>query len=459
MSLTIAVELREALKGGRPVMRGGFNEYDAENVLQSLSISRQLSCVEMYDRDERVIGWVYLKGGMVLAADTADSHESGIDAFKTLMESDPQSYCVYRMKPLSTYPPPIGRLSTTLQAWKAESVRSPAVPVAPEIAVKPPAPYNPAPSALVRVPTLQIGKVSAPLASMRQAPSPPPRPVALPAAVASTHATGAGAAAPPVVAIASPKGGCGKTTIALNLAVSLARQGLRIVLVDVDPNGDVLSAIAGRDRVRAGVYEAVIAGTDPSELLLRTVVPGLSILPAIGPDFQLQTLEPLPSVDRWSQAFRALSRHADLILVDTPAGVLWATATVLQACTHVIGVLQAEVISRRSFSMFERGLASLEHPPAVLGVVLNMFQRTHSASVSVFVDSAGELPSAWLFDTTIPRATDFLSSSHAGMPLRIMGENSISAVTWLFDVLAGEVRSRLGIEVAAPSEVPGSFLL
>lgn len=454
MSLTIAVELREALKGGRPVMRGGFNEHDAENVLQSLSISRQLSCVEMYDRDERVIGWVYLKGGMVLAADTADSHESGIDAFKTLMESDPQSYCVYRMRPLSTYPVPIGRLSTTLQAWKAESVRSPAVPPPPEAAVKPPPPAT-----LVRVPTLQIGQVSAPLVSTRPSASPPPRSSALAAAVTSTHPAGAASQPPPVVAIASPKGGCGKTTIALNLAVSLARQGLRVVLVDVDPNGDVLSAIAGRDRVHAGVYEAVIAGTDPSELLLRTVVPGLSILPAIGPDFQLQTLEPLPAVDRWRQAFRALYRHADLILVDTPAGVLWATATVLQACTHVLGVLQAEVISRRSFSMFERGLASLEHPPAVLGVVLNMFQRTQSASVSVFVDSANEMPSSWLFDTTIPRATDFLSSSHAGMPLRIMGENSVSAVTWLFDVLAGEVRSRLGIQLPAPSDVPGSFLL
>jgi cellulose biosynthesis protein BcsQ len=191
---------------------------------------------------------------------------------------------------------------------------------------------------------------------------------------------------------------------------------------------------------------------------MRTVVDGLSLLPAMGLDFPLEKLDTAPTATQWREVFLALSVHADIVLVDTPAGVFGGTTSILQACTHVLGVLQAEVISKRSFSMFERALTAMTGAPAVVGVVINMFQRSQGASLAVFADATSDMPPSWVFDTTIPRSNDFLSSSDAGMPLRLMPDSGPSTITWLFDMLGSEVRERLHITAAA-STPPTSFLL
>ena len=87
--------------------------------------------------------------------------------------------------------------------------------------------------------------------------------------------------------------------------------------------------------------------------------------------------------------------------------------------------------------------------PHIVGVVLNMLQTRHQASLGVFQDALSGLPSSWLFDTTIPRHPAFLDATHEGVPLRQLDDDAPPPVAFLFDNLAGEIAERLGLKRAA----------
>jgi chromosome partitioning protein len=247
------------------------------------------------------------------------------------------------------------------------------------------------------------------------------------------------------LAVASPKGGCGKTTIALNLALSLARQGRSVILVDADPNGDVLSTINARQRAEIGAFDVLLGVASSEEALLDTVLPHFKILPAVGGQLPRAELLAADHSPGWRALLLELGKRADVVVVDTPAGMYGVTHQVLQASTHVIGVLQAEVVASRSFGRFLEALRATpdELRPEVLGIVINMLQTKHTASLSVFQSACSDLPGDWLFDTSIPRHRAFLDATQLGLPLRHLDEQSPPAVAFLFDNLAAEVADRL----------------
>jgi cellulose biosynthesis protein BcsQ len=262
-----------------------------------------------------------------------------------------------------------------------------------------------------------------------------------------------------VLGVVSPKGGSGKTTIALNLALSFARQDRSVILVDGDINGDVLSAIASRARASRGVLDVLLGKASPESALLKTVLPRLSIMPAVGSELpEVSAL--LASHDRaWQELLRQLSSEAEIVIVDGPAGMFGGTRQFLGGCTHVLGVLQAELIASRSFAMFERALAHIPRAerPEVVGVVLNMLRARHGASVRVLQEACEHLPKGWLLDTAIPRSDAFLEATEEGLPLRLLDEQNPPAVSWLFDTLASEISERLRLEVG--ERKPRQFLV
>jgi chromosome partitioning protein len=406
------------------IARGQLEDFSALSVLQALSLSRQYTSVELFDENDKAVGRVTLKSGMVLEASLAGSGVRGTVALRELLTRSLHSFQVERLPIPERFPEPIGRLATELET--VEAVRRSSVPPRPERAVAPPpvvaAPRNGA-------------SVSGPV------PAP---------------ATAGGC---PTVAIASPKGGCGKTTLALNLAVSLARSGLRVILIDADPNGDVLSAIGGRARAVKGTFDALSDDVDPRDLFMDTAIPGLRIIPAMGETVAASLTGGVPDVGLWRRFLEKPRSDADLVLVDLPAGMFGVSQEALRAVTHVLGVLQAEVIPQRSFEMFQRGLSSVNSSAKVLGVVLNMFQRSHPASVSVLVEAGQDFPSEWLFGTPIPRSEVFLDASEQGMPVSLADGNAASIVSLLFDALATELRERLELSQPKTRTKPKSFLL
>lgn len=454
----------------RVVTRGLIGEFGVVAILQALSLSRQFTAVELFAQDGTLAGRVLLKAGMVLGAFIPGGSLDGPAAFREIVSQNLRSFQVERLPPPPAYPAPIGRLSTQLLAARAAS-QHPLSPAA-----------QPAGSGVERErPVPSVSRVFAPRivqppvektpqVEANAAPEALPQPVASPAGEQrsaaervvreSARPTGSPAGdLAPIVAMASPKGGSGKTTLALNLAVSLAQSGLSVVLVDADPNGDVLSSISARERATAGLFDAVAGEVDASQLLLNTAVANLKVVPSLGPSLPHGISNRLSDTTMCRLVFDGLRSGADVVVVDTPAGMFGISAQVLELCTHVIGVLQAESIAKRSFSMFRQGLDALVRSPTVAGVALNMFRRSHGASLSVLLDAGVDLPESWLFQTTIPRSDVFLEASDAGKPIRFAESDAASLISLLFDTLASEVRERLGLSQTKRPKLAGSFVL
>lgn len=399
------------------VMQGHLRDFDLASVLQVVGLGRQYTEVEVRLANG-MRGTIFVKSGKVVRVEADEL--SGVDALAKLFGISQGDFYVFRSDTPPQLPEPVGSLQGLLMQIqeRLDAAEQRPKTVAPQVAASAP--------------------------PLEAAPKSSPRPLKASGAPRVTGpVSGPGRA---IIAVASPKGGCGKSTIALNLALSLARRGNSVVLVDADINSDVLSALDARGKAKVGALDVVTENLPLEFALMPTALPELKIVPAVG--------EGLPDVDvletdrteQWRKLLYEVSRQAEVVIVDTPAGMFGITRQVMASCSHVIGVLQAEAIAERSFQRFQQALGQLGNgAPAVLGVVLNMLQTRHAASLSVFQKACADAVGQWIFDTTIPRHPAFLDAAHDGRPLRALDDDAPPAVAFLFDNLASEVSERLGL--------------
>lgn len=422
------------------VMKGLLSEFSLAEVLQVVAMSRQFTAVELKRHDGKRSGVIWIKSGQVI--DAQRGTQQGRQAFYELFRSMADLFVVWRLQDPPRFGASLGGLPELLmqadeRTRAAEGSRSgprPRPPTAPRhtdasIHMRP----TPRPQSVphgTAPPLALVGSRVAPL------------PTAEPARPGNA------------LAICSPKGGVGKTTIALNLAVSLAQRGSKVILVDADVNGDQLGMLDARDRVTLGAYD-ILEDPDRLDQALRdTAAANLRLLPASGPELAPAMLERGSQAEQWRALLDAIRRRADIVLVDCPAGMFGVTQDILSAATHAVGVFQSEMVARRSFAMFGQGLSAVpaERRPKLLGVVVNMFQRRSGASVEAFHGISDDADRYRLFETTIPRSDAFAAASLAGQPLRLAEGDSLSPVAWLFDMLADEVTSRVEpAEAARPA--------
>jgi chromosome partitioning protein len=414
-------------------MRGRLREFDLAQVLQVVGIGRQYTGVEVFD-ESAVLGTIFLKSGKVVRVEA--NGKDGREALFELFRHADGGFSVFRMETPPALPEPLGAVQMLLMEALERGGRT-------ERRSEPRAAEASDPFAA------DARRFDSPTEAGRTTRTKQTEPA--PARTATK--TGR------VLSVVSPKGGCGKTTVALNLAVSLARQGRSVLLVDADINGDVLSALDSRERAELGTFDLLTRTGSIDRALLPTLLTKLKILPAVGRDLPPPELLMADHGARWKMLLGELAERAEIVLVDAPAGMFGTTYQLLAASTHVLGVLQAERIADRSFPRFIEALQTLpgEQRPQVLGVVLNMLQTKHDGSLSVMLNACRDFPSDWLFDTTIARHPAFLDATHAGVPLRNLDEVAPPAVAWLFDTLAAEVLERL--KLPAPAKKPQSLLV
>lgn len=250
-----------------------------------------------------------------------------------------------------------------------------------------------------------------------------------------------------VVTIASQKGGVGKTSVALNLAYSLARRGRRTLLVDVDPQGAVGLSLARHRAELPGLADYLSEAEALDDYVLTTRLDTLQIVP-IGrvPVFETPAFEGhLEDGTALAGLVFEAREIADYVIFDTPSGFGGATLGSLRVCTHVLSTLQTEPLSLRSATQMLEVVAALRaegRSTTFAGFVPTMIQPEDEASMTVLEAAWRELPRTAIFRTMVPRDRAFLEASTAGVPLALLRRHP-PAVAAVFDQLAAELEARV----------------
>jgi len=255
-----------------------------------------------------------------------------------------------------------------------------------------------------------------------------------------------------VYAIVNQKGGVGKTTSAVNLAAYMAHLGARVLLIDLDPQGNATSGF-GIDRaaVKLSTYEVLIEARPLLEAIIPTAVPGLSLLAATI-DLAGADLELMPRISRESflkQALEPARDSFDVVLIDGPPSLGLLTLNALVASDGVIIPIQTEYYALEGISQllktFELVKRHLNPTLYVARVVLTMYDERTRLAKQVVEDVQAYFRGA-VSRTIIPRNVRLSEAPSHGLPIMLYDPKSRGAKAYLEvarEILKyGEERSR-----------------
>jgi chromosome partitioning protein len=228
------------------------------------------------------------------------------------------------------------------------------------------------------------------------------------------------------VAIANQKGGVGKTTTAINLATALAAIGWKVLLVDLDPQGNASTGLGvPQSKRERSSYDALIGSASVQDCIVPTRVPRLDLLPATmdlsGAEVELVSLD-----DRAHRLEKALSAAPagrwDICLIDCPPSLGLLTVNGLVAARQLLVPLQSEFFALEGLSQLlqtvERIRVAYNPDLAILGVALTMFDRRNRLSQQVSDDVRACLGQV-VFDTVVPRNVRLSEAPSHGLPALI----------------------------------------
>ncbi|MGI6246183.1 MAG: ParA family protein [Pseudochelatococcus sp.] len=254
-----------------------------------------------------------------------------------------------------------------------------------------------------------------------------------------------------VLALANQKGGVGKTTTAINLGTALAAIGERVLIIDLDPQGNASTGL-GVDRKsrKISTYDVMVGSATLQDALLETAVPGLAVAPStldlLGVELEIASAK--DRVHRLERAIDVLGRDIQpdgftYVLIDCPPSLNLLTINALTASNAVLVPLQCEFFALEGLSQLLRTVeqvrVSLNPGLGIHGIVLTMFDPRNNLSNQVVAD-VREFMGAKVYDTIIPRNVRVSEAPSHGKPVLLYDLKCAGSQAYL--KLASEVIQR-----------------
>jgi chromosome partitioning protein len=264
------------------------------------------------------------------------------------------------------------------------------------------------------------------------------------------------------VCLANQKGGVGKTTTAVNLAAALAQRGHRVLVVDLDPQGNATTGL-GIDRrsLESSTYDLVLGARSVREVAVRTALAGLECVPATvdlaGAEIELVDADRREL--RLATVLRDMDQQYALILIDCPPSLGLLTVNALAAADDLMIPVQCEYYALEGLGQLiataERVRRSINPRLRIGGVLLTMYDARTKLAGQVADEVRAHFPSQ-TFATVVPRSVRLSEAPSFGEPVLTLDPASRGSIA--HRLLAAEVERRYGLdgrESQSPSPTAG----
>ena len=261
------------------------------------------------------------------------------------------------------------------------------------------------------------------------------------------------APSPRILCLANQKGGVGKTTTAINLGTALAAIGEKVLLVDLDPQGNASTGLGVSQNDRAITsFDVLLGECDLSDAVRATAVPGFDLLPAsmdlLG--IEVELADNPRRMHRLADALVALpdlqasgGGHYQYVLIDCPPSLNMLTLNAMVAAQSVLVPLQCEFFALEGLSQLTQTIEQVRHSlnPAldIQGIVLTMYDLRNNLSGQVEADVRGHF-GALVYQSVIPRNVRVSEAPSFGKPALLYDHKCSGSLAYM--KLASELIQR-----------------
>ncbi len=228
-----------------------------------------------------------------------------------------------------------------------------------------------------------------------------------------------------ILAVSNQKGGVGKTSTCINFAAGLALKGKKVLIVDIDPQGNATTGLGiSKSSIKASVYDVLINSLDPVNAILKTSVENLSILPSnidlAGAEVELVSLKGREK--RLSNALEKLRSKYEYIIIDCPPAIGLLTINALAAADGVLIPIQSEYYALEGLSQLMNTVKlvvkALNPRLSIEGVLITMYDGRALISRQI-AEEIRKYFGKKVFDTVIPRNIRVSEAPSYGVPVML----------------------------------------